>query len=89
MRFTPAALVGTQDVTALVSTICSPTPKQKNRSQKLESSNMNMILIVLLVGMAALAWFWFRKPGLKGAPPRTWPASRTRNLPKRKFVVPL
>ena len=49
---------------------------------------MNLFLIIALVCIAALSWHWMKKPGLRGAPARTWPASRSKAGPKRKFVVP-
>jgi len=49
---------------------------------------MNVVLILALVFIVTLAWFWVKKPALKGSPPRTWPPNRVKMLPKRKFVVP-
>jgi len=37
---------------------------------------MNVFVIIALAGLVALAWLWHKKPVLKGAPARAWPASR-------------
>jgi len=54
---------------------------------------MNVYIIIGLVGLFALAWFWrnwfwLKKPVLKGAPARTWPAHRVKMGPKPKFNMP-
>jgi len=48
---------------------------------------MNIFIIIGLVCLVALAWFWLKKPALKGLPARTWPAARVKTGPKRKFIV--
>jgi len=37
---------------------------------------MNVFIIIALVCIVAMGWLWHRKPRLKGAPARTWPAGR-------------
>ena len=55
----------------------------------MESDNMNIITIIALVGMAVLGWLWFKKPSLKGAPARTWPAARGKMVAKPKLTTSL
>ena len=43
---------------------------------------MNVFIIIALVCMVALAWFWHKKPALKGVPPRTWSAARGKRAAK-------
>ena len=51
---------------------------------------MYVLIIIALACIVAIAWFRHKKPALKmkGAPARTWPASRAKMGAKRKFVVP-
>jgi hypothetical protein len=54
---------------------------------------MTIFTIIALVCLVGLAWFWrnrfWRKaPVLKRTTARTWPASRVKAEPKRKFTVP-
>jgi len=37
---------------------------------------MDVFVIIALAGLVALAWLWQRKPAVKGAPARAWPAPR-------------
>ena len=43
---------------------------------------MNVFIIIALVCIVALAWFWHKKPALKGVPSRTWPAARSKRSGK-------
>ncbi len=47
---------------------------------------MKLLIIIFLVCIAALAWFWLKKPALKGVSARTWPASRGKFGAKRKLT---
>jgi hypothetical protein len=43
---------------------------------------MNVYIIIALVCVVAMAWSWLKKPVFKGAPARTWPASRIKRVAK-------
>jgi len=47
---------------------------------------MNVITIIALACVVALAWYWLKKPALKGTPARTWPGSRAKLGAKPKFT---
>jgi len=47
---------------------------------------MNVFVIIALAGLVALAWLWHKKPVLKGAPARAWPASRGNTGAKPKLT---
>ncbi len=47
---------------------------------------MNVFVIIGLVCFVAIAWFWLKKPALKGTPARTWPASRGKTGAKPKLT---
>jgi hypothetical protein len=47
---------------------------------------MNVFIIIALVCIVAMAWFWLKKPALKGVPARTWPASRGKLGAKPKLT---
>jgi hypothetical protein len=46
---------------------------------------MNIITIIALVCLVGLAYFWLRKPGLKGIKARTLVASRDRTGAKPRL----
>lgn len=47
---------------------------------------MNVFIIIALAGLVALAWLWLKKPALKRAPARAWPASRGKLGAKPKLT---
>jgi hypothetical protein len=48
---------------------------------------MIVFTIIASVCIVGLGWLWFnKKPGLKGSPPRTWPASRGKMGAKHKLT---
>jgi len=49
---------------------------------------MNILIVIALFSIVGLAWRYFKKPVVRGAPARTWPAHRARAGSTRKFVVP-
>ena len=48
----------------------------------------NIFVIFALVGLAGLVWLWLRKPALKGARPRTWPAAHGKLAAKSRLAPP-
>jgi hypothetical protein len=46
---------------------------------------MSVSVIIALVCSIVLGWFWLKKPVLKGAPARTWPAGRAKAGAKAKL----
>jgi hypothetical protein len=50
---------------------------------------MKVFLIIVLACVIVLAWLWPKKPQLKGAPARTWPAPRRGKIAKHKLTTPL
>jgi hypothetical protein len=51
-----------------------------------EDSTMKLFIIIILMCLAWLAWVWFRKPGWKRMPARTWPPGGRKTSLKPKLA---
>ena len=60
----------------------SRTPQRRE-----SNSTMNVFVIIALGCLGALAWLWYKKPGLKRAPAHTWPASRCKTGARHRFAT--